>query len=274
MQADAQQTTLIIGERVLTAFPFPLTVSELAYRSGTMTDLDQNRVYQSNKLIEASYSLTLNEKRLVLYAASLMDSKKAAPADGHVNVTVEDFANVFGMDLSKRGDVYNTLKEAVERLYERDITRYVYEHGKEPEKQTMRWIYYKNYKDGEGRLVIGFSPTVLPYLTLLEREFTGFKLKNISALTSFNSFRIYELTVQYLKFGSRTFDLAKLRELLQMETKYPNVKDFRRYVLDSSVAEVNQRTDLELEYEPIRKGRAISGFKFSIKKNAQIPLAV
>lgn len=274
MKGAEQQASSRIGKRVFTSFPFPLTVSAIAYRSSTMTDLDQNRVYQSNKLIEASYTLTLNEKRLVLYAASLMDSKKAAPVDGHVNVTVEDFANVFGMDLAKRGDVYNTLKEAVERLYNREITRYVSTDGGEPRKETMRWIYYKQYKDGEGKLVIGFSPTVLPYLTLLEREFTGFKLKNISELTSFNSFRMYELTVQYLKFGSRTFELPKLRELLQMETKYPNVKDFRRYVLDSSVAEVNQRTDLELEYEPIRKGRAISGFKFSIKKNAQIPLPV
>lgn len=239
-----------------------------------MANVDQHRVYQSNQLIEASYSLTLNEKRLVLYAASLMDSKKAAPANGHVTVAAEDFAKVFGMDMDVRNDVYDTLKEAVERLYERDITRYIYENGKEPEKQTMRWIYYKNYKDGEGKLVIGFSPTVLPYLTLLEREFTGIKLKNISALTSFNSFRIYELTAQYLKFGSRTFDLAKLRELLQMETKYPNVKDFRRYVLDASVKEVNQHTNLKLECEPLRKGRSICGFKFTIQQNEQIPLAI
>lgn len=235
-----------------------------------MTNVDQNRVYQSNKLIEASYTLTLNEKRLVLYAASLLDSKKAAPIDGRVTVTVEDFARVFGMELNKRGDIYGMLKEAVERLYTRDITRYI--ENEEP--QTMRWIYFKQYKSGEAKLVIGFSPTVLPYLTLLEREFTGFKLKNISELTTFNSFRLYELTAQYLKFGTRTFDVAKLRELLQMENKYPSVQDFRRYVLDQSVSEVNKRTDLELAYEPIRQGRTISGFKFSIKRNAQIPLAV
>lgn len=268
--------SLTIGERVLNSFPFALTVSAIAYRSGTMADVNHKSVYQSNKLIEASYTLTLNEKRLVLYAASLMDSRKAAPPNGHVTFGVEDFAKAFGMDMDVRKDVYDMLKDAVERLYTREITRYIYpEKGnEEPRKATMRWIYYKEYKEGEGKLVIGFSPTVLPYLTLLEREFTGFKLKNISELTSFNSFRLYELMAQHLGFGSRTFELLKLRELFQMEKKYPNVKDFRRYVLDLSVKEVNQHTDLKLECEPIRKGRSISGFKFTIKKNDQIPLTI
>jgi plasmid replication initiation protein len=227
--------------------------------------VDRNRVYQSNKLIESSYTLTLQEKRLVLLAASLLDSKKEAPKDGLVRVSADAFASVFGVDVRH---AYGILSEAVERLWERDIKRY--ESGKEVE--TMRWIYRKKYYEGEGHVEIGFSPTVLPHLTLLNREFTGYALKHISQLSSFYAFRLYEMAAQYKKFGQRDFELTRLRELLQLESKYPNVKDFRTYVLDRCISEINQHTDLNLTLEAQRKGRTVTGFRFFIEQSAQMPL--
>ncbi len=226
-----------------------------------------NKVYQSNRLVESSYTLTVNEKRLVLYAASLIDSRKEPPKDGLVVVTAEGFASVFGMETRH---AYSTLAEAIERLYKREIVRY--EHGREVE--SMRWIYHKQYREGEGAVEIGFSPTVLPHLTLLNREFTGYQLKHVSSLSTFNSFRLYELMAQYKKFGEREIEVGRLRELLQMENKYPKIADFRKYVLEHSIKEVNQHTDLTLELEPQRKGRTITAFKFRIQQTNQIPLAI
>ena len=239
-----------------------------------MSDLEvKNRVYQSNQLIESSYTLTLNEKRLILFAASLLDSEKPAPKDGLVTVSAEAFALAFGMEVRH---AYGVLGEAIERLGSRWMKRYTYSASceVEPEPDEMRWIYHKKYMAKEGRVLLGFSPTVLPHLTLLNREFTGIQLKNITNLTSFKSFRIYELTAQYLNFGKRYFDLERLRQLLQMEDKYPKVKDFRKYVLDLSVKDVNQSTDLALTLEPRRKGRTIVGFEFTIKRSEQIPLGI
>ena len=232
-----------------------------------VSEVDKNRVYQSNKLIEASYTLTLQEKRLVLLAASLMDSKKEPPVDGIVKVSADSFASVFGVEIRH---AYGILAEAVERLWSREIKRY--ERGKEVE--AMRWIYKKEYLAGEGCVEIGFSPTILPHLTLLNREFTGYTLKHISKLNSFYAFRLYELTAQHKKFGQRDFELSRLRELLQLDNKYPNVKDLRKYVLDPCISEINQHTDLNLFLEPQRKGRSIAGFKFLIQQSDQIPLAI
>lgn len=233
----------------------------------SVSEVDKNRVYQSNKLIEASYTLTLQEKRLVLLAASLIDSKKEAPKDGIVKVSADSFASVFGIEVRH---TYNILAEAVERLWGREIKRY--ERGQEVE--AMRWIYKKEYLAGVGCVEIGFSPTILPHLTLLNREFTGYTLKHISQLNSFYAFRLYELMVQYKKFGQRDFELPRLRELLQLENKYPNVKDLRKYVLDPCISEINQFTDLNLVLEPQRKGRSITGFKFLIEQSAQLPLGM
>lgn len=226
-------------------------------------ELERNRVYQSNNLVEASYTLTTQEKRLVTLAASLIDSKREGPEEGVVSVTAEAFANVFGLEVRHS---YGILAEAVERLWNREL--------KPKNGEAMRWIYYKQYIEGEGRVEVGFSPKVLPHLTMLNREFTGYKLKYISNLASFYAFRIYELMVQYKKFRERSLDLPRLRELLQMENKYPNVKDLRVYVLDPAVSEINMHTDLSLSLEPYRKGRRIAGFRFTIKESEQIPLAL
>ena len=49
------------------------------------------------------------------------------------------------------------------------------------------------------------------------------------------------------------------------ETKYDRWVDFRRYVLDKIVAEINENTDLQLEYETIKKGRPIVGVNFKLQ---------
>ncbi|MNE45596.1 Replication initiation protein [compost metagenome] len=230
-----------------------------------MTEPARNRVYQSNQLIESSYTLTLQEKRLILFAASRIDSKNEAPAEGLVTVNADGFASVFGIELRH---AYGILFEAVERLWGREIRRY--EKGVEVE--STRWIYNKKYVEGEGKVELYFAPKLLPHLTLLNREFTGYQLKHISQLNSFYAFRIYELMIQHKRFGGRDFELTKLRELLELQTKYPSVKDFRKYVLEPAVAEINQHTDIFLFMEPLRKGRSIVGFSFIIKTSDQIPL--
>jgi len=225
-----------------------------------MTKQTRNRVYQSNQLIESSYTLTLQEKRLILFAASLIDSEHEAPAEGLVIVSAEAFASVFGLELRH---AYGILAEAVERLWGRELRRY--EKGVEVE--STRWIWNKKYIEGEGKVELYFAAKLLPHLTLLNGKFTSYQLKHISQLTSFYAFRIYELMIQHKKFGRREFEVAKLRELLELQNKYPSVKDFRKYVLELAVTEINQHTDIFLTMEPIRKGRSIAGFSFTIRLN-------
>lgn len=67
-------------------------------------------------------------------------------------------------------------------------------------------------------------------------------------------------------------ELSRLREFLDLQSKYPSVKDLRKYVLEPAVAEINQHTDINLNMEPQRKGRSIVAFSFSITSSEQMPL--
>jgi len=232
-----------------------------------MTSLEKNKVYQSNKLIESSHTLTLNEKRLILCAASMIDSRKPLPKDGYVTISAEAFASVFRMETRH---AYEALDDAAHRLYNRDIRRY--SKGKIVEQ--MRWVFHVKYKEGQGCVELGFSPTVIPHLTRLNREFTGYHLKQIGCLGSFYSIRLYELMAQFHKLGQRECELGRLREMLDLGDKYPNVKDFRKYVLAPSIAELNALTDLDVTFEPQRSGRKVTGYAFAIKKSDQMVMAL
>lgn len=227
----------------------------------------ENKVTQSNKLIEASHTLTLNEKRLVLAAASLIDPRKPLPKDGYLTVRAEAFAEVFGLDVK---NAYEAMDDAANRLFERDIRRY----SKGRLVERMRWVFHVRYREGQGCVELGFSPTVLPHLTMLNREFTSYQLRQIGSLSSFYAVRFYELMSQFLKLGERSCTLEQLRSMLDLGDKYQDVKDMRRRVLDPALKEVNASTDLTVTAEPRRQGRKIVGFSFAITKSDQIPLGL
>lgn len=236
-----------------------------------MSALENYKVTQSNKLIEASYSLTLNEKRLVLCAASLIDSRKSLPEGekGFLSVHAEDFARLFGLETKHS---YGILKESVDRLWKRAIKSI--DDDDNPEE--MRWIYHRKYIAGQGRVEIGFSPTVIPHMTLLNREFTSYQLKHIGSLSTFYAIRMYELgaSALNLKANRRSISLERLREILDVVDKYPNVKDLRVWILDKAIADVNRNTNIEMKLIPKREGRKIVGFDIVAHRNGQMGLAL
>ena len=169
---------------------------------------------------------------------------------------------------------YDDLKDAAKRLFERRIrTIRASPRGKGRQIITdMRWVWMAEYNEGAATVTLGFSPPVLPYLTMLNSEFTRFKLRHIGNIGSHYGLRMYELCCQYRTAGQRTIPLARLREMLDLGDKYESVKDLRRWVLNPALAEVNKHTDLTVVMTPERKGRKVIGFHFDITQDDQIPL--
>lgn len=227
-----------------------------------------NMVTQSNRLIEASHTLTLNEKRLVLVAASLIDPRKPPP-DGFLLIRAEAFAEVFGLEIRH---AYEVLEDAAKRLYTSREIRLYDDNGVLADQ--IRWVFHVKYRKGKGYVELGFSPTVIPHLTMLQREFTSYQLRQIGNLGSFYAVRLYELMSQFLKLRQRECSLEQLRQMLDLGDKYQDVKDMRKRVLDPALKEVNASTDLAVTVEPRRKGRKIIGFQFTIAKNDQLALAL
>lgn len=240
---------------------------------GSISDLSGNlEVWQSNALVEASHSMTLNEKRLIYAAAALHNPRVPMPSRNRIRLHVDDFADIFG--LASSNQIYEALAVAAKRLFNRRIRTIRDSPRGKGRKiiEDMRWVGYAKYDEGEGTVTLGFSPEVAPYLTLIHNEFTRFKLKVIGNIGSYYGLRLYEICCQYRSAGERTISLEKLREMLDLGDKYADIKNLRVRVLDPALAEINKHTDLRVVMTPERKGRKVIGFHFDITQDDQIPL--
>jgi plasmid replication initiation protein len=224
-------------------------------------------VVKSNRLIEASYRLTLNEQRIILYAiCRAREEQKGLFPDLPVIITADAFVKQFpGVG---KGNVYHLLKEAMDALYERSVT--LYETDSEtglPEVTKTRWISRGSYVDGAGRIKVVFTSDVIKYITRLEKEFTSYQLEKVGRMSSAYAVRLYELLTQYREIGARELNLVWLRDALQIEAgEYKLTADFKKWVLDVSVEQVNKHTDLTVSYKPKKTGRAITDFVFKIRE--------
>jgi plasmid replication initiation protein len=223
-------------------------------------------VVKSNRLIEASYRLGLNEQRIILYSiCRCREEQNGLLPDLPVTITADAFAKQFPS--VGRGNVYQQLKDAMDALYERSVTIHDIDpaSGHARVKKT-RWISEAGYVDGAGNVQVIFTPEVIKYITRLEVEFTSYQLEKVGKMTSAHAVRIYELLSQHRDIGNRTFNLAWLRETLGVEPgEYKLTADFIRKVIEVAVKQINDHSDLTVSYKPIKTGRAITDFAFKIK---------
>lgn len=244
-----------------------IELAEVAHLPNKTSELnfDLLQIVKSNKLIQASYRLTIVEQQIILYAMCLIrESRGTLFPDEPVVITAKHFSHVFGSNLASS---YAQLKDALDKLYNRSVTfdKYIDKNGNEVTSHQKRWISSKSYLDGAGAIQLVFSADIVKHITRLEPGFTKYKLKEVGKISSWSSIRIYELLLQYKEIGHRYFGADELKKILCMEEKYESVFDFKKRVLDSAVSHINELTNLRVSYVSMKKGKSIVGFEFSIK---------
>ena len=227
-------------------------------------------VVKSNRIVEASYRLSLNEQRIILYAiCRAREEQKGLFPDLPVTITAETFAKQFPS--VEKGSVYGQLKDAMNSLYTRSVTIHDTDPATGfPRVKETRWISEKAYIDGAGHVQVVFTPKVIEHITRLESEFTSYALEKVGNMTSAYAIRIYEMLAQYREIGTRELNLKWLRDALQIEPhEYKLTADFKRKILDIAVTQINDHSDLKVSYSDKKTSRAITDFVFKIKdKNA------
>jgi plasmid replication initiation protein len=223
-------------------------------------------VVKSNRLIEASYRLGMNEQRIILYAiCRCREEQKGLFPDLPVTITADAFVKQFpSVDKS---NVYGQLKEAMNSLYNRSVTIHDIDPAtKKVRVRETRWISEKAYIDGAGHVQIVFTPEVIKYMTRLETEFTSYQLEKVGNMTSAYAVRIYELLAQHRDIGNRMLNMVWLRETLQIPPdEYKLTTNFIRKVIEVAVDQINKHSDLTVSYKSVKTSRAITDFAFKIK---------
>ena len=158
------------------------------------------------------------------------------------------------------------MKEAEDTLFNRRFS-FVDTEGK---LVKSRWIQRVRYLDDEGAIEIVFTTDVVKGITRLdgaEEFFTQYLLSQTANLSSVYSVRLYELLTQWKTAGKTpVFELSQFRGQLGLDDdEYKIMGNFKLRVLDLAVNEINEKTDLTVSYTQEKRGRTITGFKFTVR---------
>ncbi len=232
-------------------------------------------VYKSNALVEAAYRLSVQEQRILLACISQVRRDEAVTDEVLYSVRAADLAKLSGTAVEA---AYSELKTAALRLKRREVrlTQEPNGKGKKPKVMITGWVQTIFYIEGEGRVELRFTKDMLPYLTELTRQFTKYALADVAKMDSAYGIRLYELLMQWDSQGQREIEIEQLREWLQLEGRYPSIKDFKLRVLGPAVAQINEHSPLQVAWAQRKTGRRVSHllFTFSPKKPVKPPRQV
>lgn len=223
-------------------------------------------VVKSNNLVEASYKLTLDEMRILLLTIGRIDSEEPNHRRDF-EFTVSEFAERFGVD---EKIAYQQVQMAVDKLGGRWA---VLEDTAKVRRKAI-FLTDQTYFKGEGRFQIVLHEKLMPFVSEIKNNFTRYSLEYVAKFNGFHSIRLYEILAQYRSKGSRDVTVEDLKDWLQVADKYDRYNNFKQWVLEPSLKEINEKSDLFIEVEPIKRGRSIHALHFTIKPKQAQPQAV
>ena len=230
--------------------------------------MSKNLIIKDNALINASYHLDLIEQRLILLA--IAQSRRVGEeltATTKLKISVSDYIDTYSL---QGRSVYENIKKACKTLFERQFT-YTEQQEKGVRVATSRWVSVIAYNDKTTAIDMTFAPSVVPLITMLERHFTSYDLEQVAGLNSKYAIRLYEIVIAWKSNGkTNQIGVEQLRDRLGVfDDEYQRMELFKRKVLDKSVAEINEKTEINLSYEQHKQGRKIVGFTFTVKQKSK-----
>lgn len=223
-------------------------------------------IVKDNALINASYNLDLVEQRLILLAiVEARESGKGINANDPLTVHAESYINQFGVH---RNTAYQALKDACDDLFARQFSYQSLSEKGNTINHKSRWVSEVAYIDNEAVVRLIFAPAIVPLITRLEEQFTKYEIQQISNLTSAYAVRLYEILIAWRSTGKTPLiTMYDFRQKIGvLETEYKRMYDFKKYVLDIALKQVNEHTDITVKVEQHKTGRSITGFSFSFKQ--------
>lgn len=215
--------------------------------------MENNLVTQSNTLIEACYSMTINEQRLLMACISKIDSRQILEDGKEFVITVQEAQDLFFQEADRKNS-YHMLRLSAERLFRREARIHLDENRELLTHFVQQVIFDKEKKE----IRVLFAKGLKPYLSQLEGHFTSYKLKNIVQLKSAYAVRFYQLLCEWQGQGMsmHILDFDKINKMLS--TPYKLFGDFKKKVLDVAVEQINIYTDFQVEYSLKKTGRKVS----------------
>lgn len=227
-------------------------------------------VAKSNEVVQKSrYELSVQEQKTIAYICSMIkpisaiDRANKVPFILEYEFNIRDYCHICGIDYDN-GNNYREIKSTLKGLRDKSFWLML-EEGTET---TISWLSKVWCNKGTGKVQVRLDEDMTPYLFDLQEKFISYGLQTVLAMKSQYSIRLYELLKSYAYHSSKTFEIDEMKRLLMVENNksYKNFFDFNKRVLEPAQKEINEYTDINISYRPIKKGNKVARLEFRMKE--------
>jgi len=201
---------------------------------------------QSNSMINSKYSLDPTEQKLILLAIAQINSDDNDFF--RYSCSVAELEQRLGVELKE-----SRLKDLAISILKKPLFI-----KKSDGWEACNWFSAFRYFNKAARFEFEISPTLMPYLLNLKKNFTTFNIEQAIKFSGKYTTRFYQFLIQaqHQQAKKRTFALDELYELLQLPiTLTTSFTRFTKKVLEPSLDEINAKSDIKTAYEVTKKLR-------------------
>lgn len=204
--------------------------------------------------IEAMYSLSKPQMKILAKLASMINYDDEDFKEYHFSI------GQLLIDLGIGEDNYTYLRRIT-----KDMAGKAAEFINDKGELVQTGIITAKYPKDKPILKLKIDSDLRPYFLQLKGWIAKYELKYYFRLKGKYSMRMYELFKTYQFMNSFEKNIVYLRNYISLpESKYKQNVHFRQRIIDDSIKDIEENTDIEIDYEQIKKNKKIVGFKFWI----------
>lgn len=227
-------------------------------------------IRQHNVITSARYDYTACQMDIFFYLLSQL-GRHDEPNHEYL-LHIKDIEQLTGRQWN-----YQQLREATA-----DMGSRLFEIDSDQSYQQL-WMFQRvEYLKGKGCLQIQLAEPIRPFLFNLKENFTSYELHSALKLSSKYAKRIYQFVSQWKdKDSTPIIQLDSFKEMLSLKDPkgkqaelFQNISQLKARVLDVAIRQINEHTDLRVDYHLSKTGKAYDSVRFSIARQAtrQLPI--
>lgn len=221
------------------------------------------RVVTANEFIlaEGIADLSLNARKM-LYLA-LAQCRKSDPEFYEYSISPVELADIWGIS---RQWVYQQADAITDELM-RLVIKVCEKTGKRFKK---RHVFFTCDYDDDSRLTFKLHKEMTDLLLGVDKDFSKPLLWDFMRMRSPYSMAVWHLMQKEMNSAKPMmtrpieFDLTldELRQATNTQDKFERLSQFKERVLDKAIREIRENCLVNIHYSYIKKGRAVTGFRF------------
>lgn len=227
-------------------------------------------IRQHNAITSARYDYTACQMDIFFYLLSRL--RRNDGPNHEYTIHLKDVEQLTGRQWN-----YQQLREATA-----DMGSRMFEVESDHSYKQL-WMFQRvEYIKLKGCLQIQLAEPIRPFLFNLKENFTSYELHSALKLTSKYAKRIYQLVSQWKdKETTRTYSLDEFKQMLYLKDPkgksaelFQNISQLKARVLDIAVRQVSEHTDLRIDYQLLKRGKAYESVRFTIARQQpkQLPI--